>query len=208
MGQIVAVQNLKKSYGSFTAVQDLTMSVDEGEVVALLGGPGAGKSTVLKVISADLKPDVGFINVCGCDSVLQAGLVRPLIGVVKHERLLEFGLSGRENLNEQAMLRFMTEDEAERRIGELLARVDLGARVDDSTATYTMDEWARLEMAACLIHRPKLLIVDEPSRGCDPAGRERVWAAFRHLRPQVISALFATTDEDEARALADRIVRL
>ncbi len=208
MSKIITVDNLSKSYGSQIAVKNFNMTVDEGEVVALLGGEGAGKSTILKTIAADLKPDEGFIYVCGYDTVLQAGMVRPRVGMVKHEHLLESGLSGRANLEEQAMLRFFTPDEAEQRIAELLALVELGARVDEPTETYTADEWARIEMVACLIHRPTVMIVDEPTRGCDLAGREKVWNAFRKLRPQVVSVLLATPREDEADALADRVVRV
>jgi ABC-2 type transport system ATP-binding protein len=208
MAGIISAQHLAKAYGSNVAVRDFSLTVDEGEVVALLGSAGAGKSTVLKIISADLRPDSGAASVCGFDTVLQAGMVRPRIGVVQHERFLEGGLSGRENLEEQAMLRFFAPAETEQRIGELLPLIDLGVRLDAPAASYSMDEWARLEMAACLIHRPQLLIVDEPARRCDASGREKVWLALRNLRPQVKSVLLATPDEAEARALSARIVKI
>lgn len=208
MTSIIVADKLTKAYGSNVAVQNFSLRVDEGEVVALLGPQGSGKSTILKTIAADVKPDEGFISVCGYDTVLKAGMVRPRIGVVKHERFLEPGLTGRENLDEQAMLRFFTPEEAEQRIGELLPLIELGARVDEVTDSYSMDEWARLEMAACLIHRPQLLLLDEPTRGCDAAGREKVWSALRKLRPQVKSVLFTTPNEDEARALSDRIIHV
>jgi ABC-type multidrug transport system ATPase subunit len=208
MAQILNASHLSKSYGSNMAVRDFSLTVDEGEVVALLGGPGSGKSTLLKMFSADLRPDEGTVEVCGYDTVLQAGMVRPRIGVVRHERFLEPGLSGRENLDEQAMLRFFTPDEAEKRIGELLSLIDLGARVEANLGSYTPDEWTRLEMAACVIHRPQFLLVDEPARGVDAPGREKVWQALRRLRPQVRSVLFTTPDEAEAQALASRIVRI
>jgi ABC-type multidrug transport system ATPase subunit len=208
MAQILNASHLSKSYGSNMAVRDFSLTVDEGEVVALLGGPGSGKSTLLKMFSADLRPNEGTVEVCGYDTVLQAGMVRPRIGVVRHERFLEPGLSGRENLDEQAMLRFFTPDEAEKRIGELLSLIDLGARVEANLGSYTPDEWTRLEMAACVIHRPQFLLVDEPARGVDAPGREKVWQALRRLRPQVRSVLFTTPDEAEAQALASRIVRI
>jgi ABC-2 type transport system ATP-binding protein len=208
MSSILVAAHLQKSYGSNVAVSDFSLMVDEGEVVALCGSPGSGKSTLLKMFSADLRPDAGTVSVCGYDTVLQAGMVRPRIGVVKHERFLEPGLSGRENLDEQAMLRFFTPGEAEQRIAELLALVDLDARIEASADSYAADEWSRLELAACLIHRPQLLLVDEPSRGCDAAGREKVWQAVRCLRPQVRSILFTTPDESEAHALGERVIRL
>ena len=208
MPGIVVAQHLAKAYGSNLAVRDFNLTIDEGEVVALLGDAGAGKSTILKIISADLRPNSGAASVCGFDTVLQAGMVRPRIGVVQHERFLEGGLSGRENLDEQAMLRFFAPAEAEQRIGELLALVDLGARIDAPAGSYSMDEWARLEMAACLIHRPQLLIVDEPARRCDSVGREKVWHALRKLRAQVRSVLLATPDESEAQALSARVIRI
>lgn len=208
MPQILNASGLSKAYGSNTAVRDFSLVVEEGEVVALLGGPGSGKSTLLKMFSADLRPDEGTVAVCGYDTVLQAGMVRPRIGVVRHERFLEPGLSGRENLDEQAMLRFFTLDEAEKRIGELMSLIDLGSRVEANLSSYAPDEWTRLEMAACLIHRPQFLLVDEPARGVDAPGREKVWQALRRLRPQVKSVLFTTPDEAEAHALASRIVRI
>ena len=208
MVAIVVAQSLAKAFGSNVAVRDFSLTVDDGEVVALVGGAGAGKSTVLKIIAADLRPDAGSASVCGFDTVLQAGLVRPRVGVLHHERFLEGGLSGRENLDEQAMLRFFTPLDAEQRIGELLPLVALGDRIEAPAATYSMDEWACLELAACLIHRPQLLIVDEPARGCDAAGREKVLNALRRLRPQVKSVLFATPDASAAQALGARIVRI
>ncbi len=208
MTSVVVANHLTKAYGSNVAVKDFNLDVAEGEVVALLGGAGAGKSTILKMLCADLRPDEGTVSVCGYDTVLQAGMVRPRIGIVRHERFLEPSLSGRENLDEQAMLRFFTPDEAEPRIAELLALIDLGTRVDAPVKSYAADEWVRLEMAACLIHRPQVLLVDEPSRGCDAAGRDKVWSALRGLRPQVKSVIFTTPDEGEARALSDRAVRV
>ena len=208
MPQILNASGLSKAYGSNTAVRDFSLVVEEGEVVALLGGPGSGKSTLLKMFSADLRPDEGTVAVCGYDTVLQAGMVRPRIGVVRHERFLEPGLSGRENLDEQAMLRFFTPDEAEKRIGELMSLIDLGSGVEANLSSYAPDEWTRLEMAACLIHRPQFLLVDEPARGVDAPGRKKVWQALRRLRPQVKSVLFTTPDEAEAHALASRIVRI
>jgi len=208
MAAIIVAQNLVKAYGSNVAVRGFNLTVDDGEVVALVGGAGAGKSTILKIIAADVRPDAGSASICGYDTVLQAGMVRPRVGVVQHERFLEGGLSGRENLDEQAMLRFFTPADAEQRIGELLPLVALGDRIEARAATYSMDEWARLELAACLIHRPQLLIVDEPARRCDAAGREKVLNALRRLRPQVKSVLFATPDASEAEALGARIVRI
>ncbi len=205
---IITVDELSKSYGSHIVVQHFNLGVREGEVVALLGAPGSGKSTILKVVGADVLPDEGFVYVCNFDTVLKAGMVRPRVGIVKHEHFLEPGLTGRENLDEQAMLRFFTPEESEQRIGQLLPLSDLGARADDPLTGYTPDEWMRIEMVASLLHRPKVWILDEPTRGCDAAGREKVWSAFRKLRPQVSSVLLATPDEVEAGALADRVVRL
>jgi ABC-2 type transport system ATP-binding protein len=146
------------------------------------------------------------VYVCNYDTVLQAGMVRPRVGFVKHERVLDGNMSGRANLEEQAMLHFFTEEETERRIAELLPLTELSARIDAVTKTYAPDEWIRLEMVASLLHRPKVWIVDEPTRGCDANGREQVWRAFRQLRPQVVSVLLATADEAEAKALANRVV--
>ena len=205
---LITIDNLSKAYGSTLAVQHFNLSVRAGEVVALLGRPRSGKSTILKVVGADLKPDEGFVYVCSFDTVLTAGMVRPRVGLVKHERILEPAMSGRENLEEQAMLRFFTAEESAQRIGELLPLSGLGARADDALSSYAADEWARIEMVASLLHRPQVWILDEPARGCDAAGRERVWSAFRNLRPQVSSVLLATQDEAEARALADRVVTI
>ena len=208
MTALVIAKALVKAYGSKVAVRDFSLTIDEGEVAALLGGPGTGKSTILKIISADVRPDAGSASICGYDTVLQAGMVRPRIGVMLHEHFLEGGLSGRENLDEQAMLRFFTPAGAAQRIGELLPLVGLGERIEARVASYAPDEWARLELAACLIHRPQLLLVDDPARGCDPAGRAKVIEALRRVRPQVKSVLIATSEHADAGALGARVIRI
>jgi ABC-type multidrug transport system ATPase subunit len=206
--KIIAIDNLTKRYGSLVAVQRFDLVVDDGEVVALLGAARTGKSSILKTVAADSKPDEGFVYVCNYDVVLQAGMVRPRVGFVKHERVLDGNLSGRANLEEQAMLHFFTEEETERRIAELLPLAELTARIAAEAKTYMPDEWMRLEMVASLLHRPKVWLVDEPTRDCDAMGRENVWSAFRQLRSQVVSVLLATADEVEAKALANRIVNI
>ncbi len=208
MSDIIVVSDVSKAWGSDVAVRHCSLSVHEGEAAALLGGARSGKSTLLKMIAADVKPDSGTVAVCGFDTVMQAGMVRPRIGVVHHEHFLEPNLSGRDNLDEQALLRFLTPEDAEARIGELLPLIELDARLDAKAQTYAPDEWMRLEMAACLIHRPQVLLVDEPSRGCDAAGRARVWSALRKLRPQVKTVLITTSDDGEAAALSDRIIHI
>lgn len=208
MAHIVVANNLTKAYGSKVVVKNFSLTVHAGEVVALVGDAGVGKSSILKMIAADVKPDEGAVSVGGYDTVLQAGLVRPLIGVIHHEHFLESNLTGRENLEEQAMLRFLTPDESEPRINVLLSHVALGARVDAHVQTYSPDEWLRLELAACLIHQPKLLIIDEPTRDCDDAGCERVWQALRNVRPSVVSVLCATRAEAAVQALQARRLKL
>lgn len=208
MTDMVVVDRVTKAWGSNIAVNAFSMRAAEGEVVALLGGVRSGKSTLLRMISADVKPDSGTVSVCGYDTVMQAGMVRPRIGVVHHDHFLEPNLTGRENLDEQALLRFLTPDDAEARISELLPLIEMDARLEAKAKTLAPDEWMRLEILACLIHRPQVLLVDEPSRGCDPAGRERVWMALRRLRPQVKTVLFTTPDATEAAALSDRTVRI
>src|SRR5512143_612144 len=103
ISDIIVVSDVTKAWGSDVVVKHYSMAVGDGEVVALLGGPRAGKSTLLKMIAADVKPDSGAVAVCGFDTVMQAGMVRPRIGVVLHEHFLEPGLTGRDNLDEQAL---------------------------------------------------------------------------------------------------------
>jgi len=105
---LVAIDNLGKAYGSTIAVQHFNLGVREGEVVALLGKPRTGKSTILKVVGADLRPDDGFVYVCSFDTVLKAGMVRPRVGLVMHERSLEQAITGTANLQSAAMLSFFT----------------------------------------------------------------------------------------------------
>ena len=95
MPAIVVAENLTKAYGSNVVLRDFNLTVADGEVVALVDGAGAGKSTVLKIVSADLRPDAGSATVCGYDTVLQAGMVRPRVGVNQHERFLEGGVLSR-----------------------------------------------------------------------------------------------------------------
>ena len=129
MENLIVVSGIAKAWGSNGVVRNFNLTVAAGEVVALLGAEKSGKSTILKMIAADVKPDEGTVGVCGYDTVMQAGMVRPRIGVVHHEHFLEPNLTGRENLDEQALLRFLTPDDAETRIGELLPLIALGERM-------------------------------------------------------------------------------
>jgi ABC-2 type transport system ATP-binding protein len=206
--KIIIVDNLSLAYGPTVAVRELNLTVDDGEVLALLGGKSSGKTTILRVVAGELIPDSGFIYVCGIDAVTQAGLVRTRLGLIRHEHRLDPQMSARANLEEQAALRFFAPEEAEQRADELLTLAAMTPRAGDLMSTYTAEEWSRIELAAGLIHRPQVLLADEPSRGCDFAARERIWDAFRNLRPQVRAVLITTSDDAEARALADRVARI
>jgi ABC-2 type transport system ATP-binding protein len=202
----VEVHDLVKEFGSLRAVDGLSLSVGEGEIIGMLGPNGAGKTTTIRILTTLMRPTAGTAEVCGFDVVRQPDEVRRSIGYVMQELALDYLMTGREHLELQASLYHLPWKEVKRRVGEAIALVGLEDAADTRAFLYSGGMKKRLDIAAGLMHRPRVLILDEPSLGLDVKSRHSVWGYIEGLRREGVTVLLATNYLDEAERLCDRIV--
>ena len=203
---LVRVDGLVKRYGAFAAVDGVAFTFAPGEVFGLLGPNGAGKSTTIKVLTTLLRPDDGFAEVGGHDVVRDPGAVRELIGYVPQALSVDGALTGYENLSVMARLTNVPRSLRRARIGEVLELLDLGEASNRRASTYSGGLIRRLEIGQAILHRPRLLILDEPTVGLDPVARRKVWDHLAALRRETDLGLLLTTHYmEEAEALCDTI---
>jgi ABC-2 type transport system ATP-binding protein len=205
MTQAIRLQEITKSYGSFTAVDRFSLEVERGTVFGLLGPNGAGKTTLIKILTTLMRPSAGDAWVEGF-SVLAAGKeVRRLIGVVPQENNLDRYLTARENLILHGRLHGMRPAIYNPRIDELLEMTGLASRQHDFPDTFSGGMQRRLVVARALVHEPRVLFLDEPTTGLDPQSRRALWEHIRGLR-RTMTVFLTTHYMDEADALCDRIM--
>ncbi len=197
---------LTKRFDGLVAVDGIDLTVPEGEVFALLGPNGAGKTTLISMLCTLVKPTSGSALVAGHDIVSASLEVRRHIGIVFQEPSVDDLLTGRENLSLHSMLYGVPRREIPDRIERMLAAVGLTDRADDLVRTYSGGMRRRLEIARGLIHEPRILFLDEPTLGLDPASRRAVWSHIRDLKKRVGATIMLTTHYmEEADDLADRV---
>lgn len=202
----VEVSGLTKKYGSFIAVDDISFDVMEGEIFGFLGPNGAGKTTLIRMLTTLLKPTSGKAVVACCDVVKDPGAVRREIGVVPQAMTSDLDLTGYENMDIYGRFYGMPSKERAERIPYLLDMVGLSARAGDLVAAYSGGMRRRLEIARVLVHRPKLLFLDEPTIGLDPQSRRVVWDFLRKLIKTDAMTIFLTTHYmEEAESLCGRV---
>jgi len=204
---IVEVTNLVKIFnGSVRAVDDISFTVEEGEIFGFLGPNGAGKTTTISMLTTLLKPTSGSATVVGFDVVRQSCEVRGSIGLVPQDLTVDDDLTGRENMLLQGDLYHVPREESVRRTNELLELVDLVEAADRLVKTYSGGMRKRLELAEGLIHRPKVLFLDEPTLGLDVQTRTAIWDHITTLQKEHHTTIFMTTHYlEEADSLCDRI---
>jgi len=206
MVNVIETHKLSKSFGSLTAVDQLDIAVESGEIFALLGPNGAGKTTTISMLCTILKPTSGTAKVNGFDIVKDATQVRKSIGIVFQDPSIDDRLTGRENLFMHANLYGVPPGDQKSRIDSVLKLVELEDRADDLLRTYSGGMRRRLEIARGLIHYPKVLFLDEPTIGLDPQTRDHVWKYIRELKEaHNITVVLTTHYMDEADKLSDRI---
>jgi len=203
---MIRVQNLVKTFGSFTAVNDVSFDVAAGEIFAFLGPNGAGKTTTIKMLTTLLPPTSGEARVAGFSITTQAVGVRRAIGYVPQAVSVDGSLTGYENLLIFAKLYDLPHREQPARIAEALEFMNLTADAKRLVGEYSGGMVRRLEIAQSTLHRPKVLFLDEPTVGLDPIARDAVWKHLIDMRANYGTTLFFTTHYlEEAEAHCDRI---
>jgi ABC-2 type transport system ATP-binding protein len=202
----IQTQGLTKRFGDFVAVDSLDLEVEVGTVVSLLGPNGAGKTTIVRMLATLLRPDGGRASVAGHDVVQEAARVRELISLTGQFAALDKHLTARENLVLMARLRGRGHREARRIADQLIERFDVEPFRDRLVKQLSGGERRRVDLAAGLIDRPHVLVLDEPTTGLDPRSRQVVWATVRELVLDGVTLLLTTQYLEEADALADRVV--
>jgi ABC-2 type transport system ATP-binding protein len=203
---IIELEHLTKRFDGLTAVDDLTLEIAEGEFFGLLGPNGAGKTTTLLMLTTLLRPTRGTARVNGLDLVRQPRQVRNAIGIVFQDPSSDDTLTGYENLKLHGMLYHMPVSLREQRIREVLALVDLTDRKDQIVKRYSGGMRRRLELARGLMHRPRVLFLDEPTLGLDPQSREHIWTYVERLVVEAnITVVLTTHYMEEADRLCGRL---
>jgi len=203
---LIKIRNLVKKYGNLTAVDNLTLDISENEVFGLLGSNGAGKTTTIHMLATLLKPTSGTANVNSYDITNQPAKVRASIGIVFQAPSSDDMLTGYENLHLHAMLYSVPRHTRKQRIEEVLELVGLTERKHDQVKTYSGGMRRRLEIARGLLHKPKVMFLDEPTLGLDPASRESMWKYVRRLvEEEKVTIILTTHYMEEADMLCDRI---
>ncbi len=203
----IEVERLVREYRKGPrAVDGIDLTVAPGEIYGFLGPNGAGKSTTVHVLTTLLPPTSGTARVGGYDVVRQGPRVRSLIGVALQEAALDPFLTGRDHLRLQATLQGVPKPERRARADELLERVGLTEAADRKIASYSGGMKRRLDLALALVHRPRILFLDEPTTGLDPQSRTALWEEVARLRREQGVTVFLTTQYlEEADVLADRV---
>jgi len=202
----IEVEGLVRVFkGGVRAVDGIDLSVPQGEIFGFLGPNGAGKSTTVLVLTTLLPPTAGSARVAGFDVVREGAAVRRAIGASLQESALDPYLSGREHMRLQSALHGIGKSEREARGDELLARVGLTEAADRKVGGYSGGMKRRLDLALALVHRPRLLFLDEPTTGLDVQSRTALWDEVRRLAADGVTVFLTTQYLEEADALADRV---
>ena len=202
----IETKSLTKSFGDVTAVNDISFSVKTGEIFGFLGPNGAGKSTTMMILTTLLKPTSGHALISEFDVMSDAKRVRENIGYVQQETTVDEYLTGRENLLLQAKLNHIPKNEINSRIDEVLELIELSDKQNDSVVTYSGGMRKRLDIAGGLLHRPKVLFLDEPTVGLDIQTRRKIWEYIKKIHTEFDMTIFLSTHYmEEADNLCDRV---
>jgi ABC-2 type transport system ATP-binding protein len=202
---MIEVERLRKSFDSLVAVDDVSFSLAEGEIFGLLGPNGAGKTTTISMVCGVLKPDGGRVVIGGTDIWLEPKKVKQNLGVVPQEIAVYEDLSARDNLNFWGSLYGLSGADLKTRINESLTRVGLADRANDRVKNFSGGMKRRLNLCMGLLHRPRVLLLDEPTVGIDPQARLNILDVVRDVAAAGTTVLYTTHYMDEAQDLCDRI---
>ncbi|PIU21397.1 MAG: ABC transporter ATP-binding protein [Candidatus Diapherotrites archaeon CG08_land_8_20_14_0_20_34_12] len=206
MAYAIETDNLTKKFSDLTAVDNVSLKVNEGEIFGLLGPNGAGKTTLISMLVTLKKPTSGTAKVNGFDIHKNPDGVRKSIGIIFQDPSLDEELTAFENLELHAAMYGISKAEREKRIIEVIETVELKDRLNTVVKTFSGGMRRRLEIARALLHYPKVLFLDEPTIGLDPQTRKHVWDYIKKLKEEHgITILLTTHYMDEADSLCDRI---
>ena len=201
----VEIEGLTKTFGTQTAVDNVSFNIKRGEVFGLLGPNGAGKTTTLRMMTTLLKPTSGTIQIFGHDVKKEPQVVRSLFGLTGQYASVDEDISARENLMIFSRLNGLSRREAKERTEELLNEFSLVASADKAISNFSGGMRRRLDLAVSLISRPALIFLDEPTTGLDPRTRTQMWDTIRELVAEGSTIVLTTQYLEEADELADRI---
>ncbi|MCB9435641.1 MAG: ABC transporter ATP-binding protein [Anaerolineales bacterium] len=193
---MITVENLHKRFGQVVALQGVSLTVDSGEIFGLMGANGAGKTTMIRVLIGATRPTEGRVSVFSLNPMTHARQVRKQIGYMPQAPALYEDLSARANIRFFARAHEL--DNLEDRVDEVLDFVDLRERQHDAVYGFSGGMKQRVSLACALVHRPKVLLLDEPTAGVDPKLRETFWQHFRQLAAEGVTILVSTHQMDEA----------
>ena len=202
---VLEVKDLRRRFDDLTAVDGVSFAVAQGETYGLLGPNGAGKTTTISMIAGLLEPTAGTVIVRGEPMSPKSFQAKRSIGLVPQELAIYPDLTGRENLRFFGGLYDLRGQELSERVQEVLATVGLSDRADDRASEYSGGMKRRLNIAVGLLHRPRLLILDEPTVGVDPQSRNAILESVEHLADEGMSVLYTTHYMEEAERLCDRV---
>jgi ABC-2 type transport system ATP-binding protein len=205
---IVEATGLQKSFGATVVLQGVDLAVPEGSVLALLGPNGAGKTTIVRILTTLTRPDGGHATIAGYDVVREGTKVRGVISLTGQHAAVDDNQTGLENLVMVGRLMHLGRTRAKQRAHELLEQFDLTAAMNRRAKTYSGGMSRRLDLAMSLVARPRVIFLDEPTTGLDPASRLTMWDAIGQLVRDGTTILLTTQYLEEADRLADRIVLL
>jgi len=208
MESIIEISSLSKSFGQVKAVQDISFKVKEGELFAFLGINGAGKSTTINIMCGQLQKDGGTVIIDGCDLDKQTDTIKSKLGVVFQNSVLDRALSVKDNLESRAALYGICGDDFKVRLSELAKLLDFEDLLKRSVGKLSGGQRRRIDIARALLHKPKILILDEPTTGLDPQTRKLLWSIISDLRKNEKMTVFLTTHYMEEAAEADYVVIL
>lgn len=206
--KVIEIENLSKAFGEVKAVQNLSFSVNEGELFAFLGLNGAGKSTTISIVCGQLAKDAGKVLINGNDLDSNIDKAKRDLGVVFQNTLLDKSLSVKDNLESRAALYGITGDQFRKRLAELAKLLEFEDLLKRPIGKLSGGQKRRIDIARALLHKPKILILDEPTTGLDPQTRKLVWSVIEMMRKTEHVTVFLTTHYMEEATDADYVVIL
>src|SRR6266508_192105 len=205
MTSILEVHDLVKNYGDFTAVKGITFDIKDGEIFSLLGPNGAGKTTTISVLSTLYTPTAGDAMIAGYSVTQEPVAVRKVIGVVPQDLALYEDLTAHENLIFWGQMYGLSGQILSNRVDEVLEQIGLTERAKNRVKTYSGGMKRRVNIAVGLLHKPRLLFMDEPTVGIDPQSRRAILDTVKDLNRQGMTVLYTTHYMEEAQELSDRV---